>query len=272
LSTGYVDVDGGRLWYEETGQGPSVVLLHGAATDSRVWDAQWLPFTSRFHVVRLDFPAAGRSPYPDKPWSASEHLERVLDDLDVDKAAVVGVSLGGAVAVDFAIERPQRTWALVAASTGPRGLEEAVPNARSFEVYSLLMAGRLSRAAELFADLWCPLRTSPDLDARLRSMVRDNIGMLAQVPQGLVRQPEWSALDRLDEIAVPTLVIWGDRDDRSIQAGAARLAADISGARSLVLPNADHFVPMRAPEAFTREALAFLAEAAPERRVVAAQG
>ncbi len=112
-------------------------------------------------------------------------------------------------------------------------------------------------------DVWCPLRTSPELDARLRSMVRDNIGMLAQVPQGLVRQPEWSAADRVGEIAVPTLAIWGDHDDRNVQAGAARLAAGVPGARGVVVPGADHFVPMRAPDVFTREALAFLTTAAP---------
>ena len=100
-------------------------------------------------------------------------------------------------------------------------------------------------------------------------MVRDNIGMLAQVPQGLVQQPEWSAVERLAEIAVPTLAIWGDRDDRNVRAGAARLAADVPGARSLVLPGVDHFVPMRAPEIFTREALAFLTEAATERLAAA---
>ncbi len=96
MSTGYVDVDGGRLWYEESGHGPSLLLVHAAGADSRMWDAQWLAFTSRFHVVRLDLPGAGRSPYPRTAWSAGQHLERVLDDLDVARAAVVGVSLGGA--------------------------------------------------------------------------------------------------------------------------------------------------------------------------------
>ncbi len=261
MSSGYVDVVGGRLWYEEAGQGPSVLLLHAAAADSRMWDAQWLPFTARFHVVRLDLPGAGRSAYPGAPWSAVEHIERVLDDLGIGKAAMVGASLGGALAIDFVIERPQRAWALVAVSTGPRGLSDVVPDARSFEVYSLLMAGRPSRAAEMFIDVWCPLRTTPELDARLGSMVRDNIGM--QVPEGLLRLPEWSAAERLGEIVVPTLAVWGDRDDRNVQASAARLAEGVSGARRVVLPGVDHFVPMRAADVFTREALAFLGTAAP---------
>ena len=265
MSTGYIDVGGGRLWYEEAGRGPSLLLLHAAGADSRMWDAQWLPFASQFHAVRLDFPGAGRSPYPESPWNSSEHLVQVLDELGMDRAAIVGVSMGGSAGIDFVIEQPERAWALVAAAAAPRGLENVIPNPRAFEVYTLLMAGRLSRAAELFVDLWCPLRTSPEIDARIRAMVRDNIGMLAQVPQGLVRTPEWAASDRLGEIAVPTLAIWGDRDERNIRAGAARLAAEVPGARALELPNVDHFVPMRAPEVFTREALTFLEAAAPER-------
>jgi pimeloyl-ACP methyl ester carboxylesterase len=271
LSTGYVDLDGGRVWYEESGEGPAVLLLHAAGADSRMWDAQWLPFSERFRVVRFDFPGAGRSSYFEAEWNATELLDLVLDNLDIGAAAVVGVSLGGSVAVDYAIERPRRTWALLAVATAPRGLPTVMPDPRSVEVYTLLLAGRLGRAAEMFVDVWCPLRTSSDLDKRIQSMVRDNIGMLAQMPQGIVRLPEWSAAERLSEITVPTLTMWGDRDERSIRDGASHLAADVPGARSLVLPGVDHFVPMRAPEVFTREALAFLEAAAPERHAAATE-
>jgi 3-oxoadipate enol-lactonase len=271
LSTGYVEADGGRLWYEEAGHGPAVVLLHGEAADSRLWDAQWLPFTARFHVVRVDLPGAGRSPAFAIPWSAADQIVHVLDDLNIAAAAVVGASLGGSVAIDFAIERPERTWALVAVAAAPRGLEGIVPDPRSFEVYSLLMAGRPGRAAELFIDVCCPLRTVPDLDARIAGMVRDNIGMLAQVPQGFLRLPEWTAAERLGEITVPTLSVWGDRDERGVRGGAARLAPGVADGRSLVLTGVDRFVPMRAAEVFTREVLAFL-EAAAKPRAVAPRG
>ncbi len=94
-------------------------------------------------------------------------------------------------------------------------------------------------------------------------MVHDSIGMLEVRPRGLIRMPEWSAARRLGEIGVATLAIWGDRDLPEVGLVGERLVAGVPGARRVVLQGVDHFVPMRAPEPFAREVLAFLDEAAP---------
>ncbi len=263
MSVGFVEVGGGRLWYEEAGEGPSVVLLHAEAADSRMWDAQWEAFARRFHTVRVDLPGAGRSPYPAQPWDENVFLERLLDALGVDQAALVGVALGGTLAVDFAIERPERTWAVVAASVSPYGQSDTLPDLRAAEVLTLLVAGRPARAADLYLDVWCPLRTLPAVDARIREMVHDNIVMLTQIPNGRMSLTHRWAGERAREINVPTLVIWGDRDERTTQAAAQRLATTVRHAVAMVLPGVDHFVPMRAPELFTAEVLSFLGVAAP---------
>lgn len=265
MSVGCVEVGGGRLWYEEAGEGPSVLLVHAEAADSRMWDAQWQHFARRFHTIRIDLPGTGRSPYPDGLWDANEYLERLLDRLGVDQVAVVGVALGGTLAIDFAIERPERTWALVAASVSAYGQSDNLSDLRAAEVFTLLVAGRPARAADLYLDVWCPMRTSPELDARIHSMVRDNITMLTQIPNGRMKLADWTSSDRLREIQVPTLVIWGDRDERAVQASTQRLATKVRHAVAMVLPGVDHFVPMRAADIFTTEVLGFLEAAAPER-------
>lgn len=263
MSVGFVEVGGGRLWYEQAGDGPSVVLLHAEAADSRMWDAQFETFAQRFHTVRVDLPGAGHSPYPAQPWDEIVLLERLLDALGVGRAAVVGVALGGAMAVDFAVERPERTWAVVAASVSPYGSVDPLPDLRSAEVLTLLVAGRPGRAADLYLDVWCALRTSPAVDARIREMVHDNIAMLTQIPNGRLRLLHRWASEKAREIEVPTLVIWGDKDERAAQAAAQRLATAVRHAVAMVLPGVDHFIPMRAPELFTAEVLNFLEVAAP---------
>jgi len=260
---GMAEVGGSRVWYEEAGQGPTVLLLHAGGADSRMWDRQWEPLAEAHRVIRFDLPGAGRSPFPEKPFSPDELLEQLLEALGVERAAVAGVSLGGGLAIDFAIARPERTWGLVVVSGGPRGVTDIAFDPRVTEVWSAAAAGDLDRAVELFIELWAPLRTAPEVDGQIRRMVEDNIGMLGMVRQGLVVLPEWSAADRLGEIRVPALVIWGDADDQGVGQAGERLAAGIPDARRVVLPHVDHFVPMRAPEPFTRQLLAFLEHARP---------
>lgn len=266
MSVGYVEVGNGRLWYEEAGEGPSLLLLHAEAADSRMWDAQWQRFSERFHTIRVDLPGCGRSPYPQTVWEPGAMLERLLDVLGVSSVGVVGAGLGGTLAVDFAIERPARVWALVAAAISSYGRGDELPDLRAAEVFTLLVAGRPARAADLYLDVWCPLRTSPDVDARIRAMVHENIGMLTQLTNGRLRLDDRALDERLPEVRVPTLVVWGDRDERAAQGGAQRLATKIRHAVAMVLPEVDHIIPMRAPEPFTTEVLGFLEDASARAR------
>jgi 3-oxoadipate enol-lactonase len=261
VTSGVVEAGGGRLWYEEAGSGPAVLLLHAGGADSRLWDGQWKPLAEAYRTIRIDLPGAGRSPVPERPVAPNALLAGLLDRLGVERAAIVGVSLGGVLAIDFAIGLPERTWALVAVASGPRGAAEVPVDHPVRAVWQAVGAGDLRRAAELFVDLWCPLRSSPELDGRIRRMVEESVGMLAVPLGGLLQQPQWSAAERLGEIRVPTLAIWGDADERGTMRMAELVASRVAGARRVVLADVDHFVPMRAPERFTAELLEFLGRA-----------
>jgi 3-oxoadipate enol-lactonase len=263
MAGGYVEFDGGRLWYQEAGQGPAVLLLHAGGADSRMWDGHLQRFAQTYRTVRIDLPGAGASPLPDKPYVPNDLFGRLLDVLGIQRVALVGVSAGGGLAIDFAIEWPQRTWALVVVASGPRGIDDLPPDPRLQAFSQAVAAGDHDRAAELFLQVWVPLRTSPKLDGRIRRMVHDSIGMLAVRPKGLIQMPEWSAARRLGEIGVPTLAIWGDRDLPQVGLVGERLVAGVPGARRVVIQGVDHLVPMRAPQPLAREVLAFLDEAAP---------
>ncbi|MEZ5124948.1 MAG: alpha/beta hydrolase [Thermoleophilia bacterium] len=263
MSVGYVDVGGGRLWYEEAGEGPSILLLHGEAADSRMWDAQWTAFTDRFHTIRLELPGSGRTPYPSGSWQPSAVIECLLNALGIERVAVVGCALGGTLALDFVLERPDRVWAVVAASLSVYDHSDGLLDLRAAEVFTLLVAGRPSRAADLYLDIWCPLRTEAEIDAEICAMVHDNITMLTQIPNRRLEIGDVSVDPRVREIDTPALVIWGDRDERAAQAAAQRVATRVRHAIAMVLPETDHYIPMRAPEVFTTEVTSFLAQAAP---------
>ncbi|HEX6747878.1 MAG TPA: alpha/beta fold hydrolase [Longimicrobium sp.] len=118
--TGRIAVDGGTLYYESQGSGPAVVLLHGGRMDLRSWDAQAGALAPGFRVIRYDAGGHGRSTAPLDPPSQTEHVTRVLDHLGVQRAHVVGLSMGGGAALDFAFRHPERVESLVLVSTsGP---------------------------------------------------------------------------------------------------------------------------------------------------------
>jgi pimeloyl-ACP methyl ester carboxylesterase len=186
-----------------------VLLLHGGGADSRRWDGHLERFAQAYQTVRIDLPGAGASPFPDKPYVPNDLLERLLAALGIGRTALVGVPAGGGLAIDFAIERPQRTWALVVVASGPRGIDDIPPDPRMQAFSQAIVAGDRDRAAELLLQAWVPLRTSPELDGRIRRMVHDSIGMLKARPKGCSRRRRGR---RLGEIGVPALAIWGDRD------------------------------------------------------------
>ena len=122
FESGYADVsDGGRLYWEHAGRGPVIVLIHAGLWDRRIWDAQMEPFAESHRVVRYDLRGFGRSSPLEQPFSAREDLAELLGALGIDQAALVGCSIGGGLAVDFAIEFPGSVSALVAGCAGASG-------------------------------------------------------------------------------------------------------------------------------------------------------
>ncbi|MFJ9840857.1 alpha/beta fold hydrolase [Kitasatospora sp. NPDC101155] len=104
--------DGGHLWAERRGAGTPVVLLHGSGMDSRLWDAV-VPELSRHHdVIRYDARGLGRSTPPERTFDDVEDLRAVLDHFGLDRAALVGLSMGGETALDFTLAHPERVTAL----------------------------------------------------------------------------------------------------------------------------------------------------------------
>ncbi|HEY7282767.1 MAG TPA: alpha/beta hydrolase [Actinomycetota bacterium] len=258
---GLVEVaTGGRLWIESRGDGETVLLLHSGLVDSRMFDAQMASLVDAgFRAVRFDFRGFGRSERPESPYSDPDDTVAVLDALDVERAALVGSSKGGAVALGVATDRPERVFALVLAGSGIPGYPDWSPRMRAIwdDVDAAVKAGDLDRAHELDMSPWVLTLGEPS-DDLIRAIGHDNAHVLT-IPEELETWPTEPLEPRLPEIAVPTLVVVGDRDIPEMLAIADLLADRIPGAAGpVVIGGADHLVPTRRPTQFDRAMLEFL--------------
>src|SRR5215471_17547543 len=110
-----------QLYYEVTGEGQPLVLVHSGGFDRRLWDEQFTTFADNYKVIRYDVRGHGQSPPPTKPYSDAEDLYRLLQELHVEKAHFVGLSLGSTIVVDFALAHPEMVDSLVLATPEVNG-------------------------------------------------------------------------------------------------------------------------------------------------------
>lgn len=240
------------LWYDVDGSGPPAVLLHESVVDSRIWNP-FLPLvTDRLTTIRYDQRGYGRSPLWDGPYSPVEDLISVLDAAGIDEAALVGTSRGGRIAIQAALDRPERISALVLAVSGVAGRPlnvEGTPEqeARWEEAEA---RGDAAELAELDMEIWAPM----GVDDELRAMFVEN-AEASNADDPVIERP---SVGRLGEIGVPTLVVTAGRDVPDLDEVGDLLAREIPGARRAVIEEADHMIQWRAPEELAHLVLDFL--------------
>lgn len=263
--TGIAEVNGTRLWYEVTGPlgaAPPIVLLHAGIADARMWDDQVAPFAERFPVIRYDARGFGRSDPAVGSFSPRADLAALLAALEIERAHLVGISMGGTLAVDLALEEPHLVASLVAAGARPSGLAPSPALRDAWNaVDAVAETGDVAGAVELELRMWVdgPNRTPDRVASVVRERVREMDAALFALPdEGEPLPLDPPALDRLGAIRVPTLVLVGAEDQPDVLAGADRLASGIPGAQKAVIPDTAHVPNMERPAAFNRLVLDFL--------------
>jgi 3-oxoadipate enol-lactonase len=258
---GVAEVNGTKLYYETAGKGPAVVLVHGGLVDSRLWNDQMKEFAKHHRVVRYDLRGFGRSAAAPQPFSHIEDLRALMDFLKIERATVVGLSLGGIIAADFALEHPERVDRLVLVGAGLRG-DKQPPDKDAMKAYEAASKG----IAEEFVNvtmklgLYAAVREGTPAYARLRQMMLENFKAVSTFAPGFLKYPAQPTIERLGQIKAPTLVIIGGEDAQSLKNVADTLAAGIPGARKVVIPGASHHPPVERPDKFNKAVLSFLKE------------
>ena len=266
--TGFVDVDGGRIYYEVEGDGHPLLLIHGGLGDLRMWDGQVPAFVERYRVIRYDTRGFGRTETEDVEFSNRADAAAVLDHVGADSAHVVGQSRGGVIALDFLLEHPGRVDAFVSVAGGIGGFVPQLPEEVSpppwDEMERLWEAKDWPALAELETQVWVDGWGQPStrVDPALRRLVHGWIlaSYEAGKAEGKPQPLEPPAAERLAEVRVPTLVMIGVVDEPGGVVAERHLAASVDGARLVEFPGVAHMIQLEEPERFNALVLEFLDE------------
>lgn len=266
MTEGFIDTTGGRLHYEDVGEGPAVTFIHPGLWDMRTWDREFARWPAEgLRLIRYDVRGYGRSDFPTTPFSNADDLLAVLDALEVQRTALVGCSMGGNIEVTFALEHLERVWSLVTVAAGLSGFEWSDEKWEPIwePIDAAIEAGDLERATDLCLEIWAPLGTEDEAGATIRRIALENTQNFALDESGLELAAEPPPITRLEQIDVPTLVVTGDADVAEMTVIGEILASRIPGAVPAVIEGADHVVNVRQPEAFEAVVLPFLLDARP---------
>ena len=252
--------------YEAHGDGSAVLLVHEGVADRRMWRGQ-VPVLAREHrVVAVDLRGFGETPHASGPFSHVDDLREVLDETGIDRATVVGGSLGAKVALELARTHPERVEGLVLCPPVLPGWEWSERVRRGWqEGQEAFEAGDLDRATEVDVQLWVvgPRRDPDAVDAEVRDLVRTMQRRAFELPEpDPPPEPAPDPAVRLADVRAPTLVVVGDEDVEDFLAMADTVAAGIPGARKVVVEGAAHVVALEKPEEFNRALLDFLSDPA----------
>jgi 2-succinyl-6-hydroxy-2,4-cyclohexadiene-1-carboxylate synthase len=257
-----VEVGGGlHLHVERTGDGPPLLLLHGFTGSAESWAPLRATLAGRWTTVAVDLPGHGRSSAPDRPARyalprVADDLAVLLDALHVERAAVLGYSMGGRTALHFALRHPARVAALVLESASP-GASDAAERAARLASDAALADAVERDGVEAFVDRWerLPLWASqaalpPDVRGRLRAARLANRARgLANSLRGAGAAADPLPLGRLAAQAAPALLVAGALDTKYVALGRA-MADAMPRARLAVVDGAGHAVHLEQPAAF----------------------
>jgi 3-oxoadipate enol-lactonase len=253
-----------ELAHDDIGAGPCVVLVHGHPFDRSLWQPQTEALASEFRVVAPDLRGFGASPVTPHLVTLREYaedVEELLDRLGTERAAVVGLSMGGLVAMDLVTTHPERWWALGLVTTTAEPVtpqERALRRARADRVER---DGMQALVDYMHTGLYGTSAT-PEVRSRVDAMMAraSPVGAAAAL-RGRAERPDYRP--RLRELDIPAFVCTGSEDPWSNEAVTTEIMDHLRDPELFVAEGAGHLPNLEAEEAFTHRLLAFLVRHAP---------
>lgn len=247
------------IHYETAGSGQPIVFIHAGVADSRQWNNEFRSFSQRFKTIRYDMRGFGKSEPVAGEYSHLDDLNRLLDHLNIERSVIlVGCSMGGSTALDYALQNPSRVGALVLVGSAPAGLDIDLPTPSKFKlVEEAYGAGNIELVAELLTQIWFDGdRKSSDVNQEARRLAYEmNLTARLHEAKGLgTRLPnlETEAIDQLSGLEVPVLAIVGENDIPYMHAAADVLSTKLSNYRRVTIENAGHLPNLDQPAEFER--------------------
>lgn len=266
----FAEVNGLSVAYERIGDGAPLILLHGILQDSRVWNRQLADLSDQFTVIAWDAPGAGRSSDPSEPFTMADWadcLAGLMDEIGINQAHILGLSLGGILAQEFYRRHPARTRSLILADTyaGWRG---SLPESIWKERLATCLR-EASMPANEFVPKWIPGLFSDAAPEELREELAAIMSDFHPIGYRLMIQTaNLDTRDLLPNIRVPTLLVWGDADKRAPMTVAHQLRDAIPEARLAIIPGAGHVSNLEQPARFNAEVRGFCRSLAATERPI----
>jgi 3-oxoadipate enol-lactonase len=267
MTASHVDVPGGRILVVDEGSGPPIVLLHAGIADHRAWnDLVPLLNAAGYRTIRYDQRGAGATTTEDVEFSRIDDLLAVLEAAGVNRAVLVGNSMGGVLAFDTAIEAPGRVVAVVGVAAGLGGFDggntpEELAIFDEMERLENQDPVDPSAVADIDVRAWVdgPGQPSTRVPAWIRDLVHGMDTWDPANPQGKPRRLSPPASARLSELRCPILAVAGELDFGEVAVTARHLEANAANARAVVWPDVAHMIGMEQPERLSSTIDDFLA-------------
>ena len=269
IETGFVEVNGARLYFERAGDGQALVMIHAGIADCRMWDHEFFSLADSYQTLRFDMRGYGRSLPAAGEFNIQDDLDGLLDALDVPVPIIMmGCSMGGGLAIEFALAQPERVSALLLVGSDPRGFEgdAAWPDELIAQSEAAFAQGKVDEVAELDMQIWFDGvgRSRNDVDPGIRAKAfemarRVTEHELSGIGEHKRKTAEVPPAQRLTELEMPALVIIGENDLPYLHQAADYMAEQLPRARKIILPNAAHLPNMEHPPLFEASVREFLA-------------
>jgi 3-oxoadipate enol-lactonase len=243
MISGTLACNNGQIYYEVAGSGEPIIFIHGFTLDHTMWQPQVEFFSKEYQVITYDARGFGKSSLPNKPYNHAADLCALLKHLNITQAHVVGLSMGGRIAINFTLAYPEMVMTLTLMDSALDGYESEV----DWRVYAKEYGLEQARQNWLNHELFAITQKRPEIIAALRIIVENYSGW-HWLHQDLQNPANTHARNHLHEIAKPTLIVVGKGDLSYLHNISNVLAAGISNSQKVVMPNAGHMVSMEAPD------------------------
>lgn len=264
VPTGVAEINGARIYYEVSGEGQPLVMVHAGIANKSMWDDQFDFFAQKYKVVRYDMRGFGQSLPVAGDYQRHQDLRALLDFLQIDHAYLMGCSMGGGACMNFALDYPDRADALIMVGSAPVGFayEEWSPSPLDEEMEAAYEQGDLERINELAMRLFVDGsgRTPDQVNPALRKKVYD-MNLIALRNEKLLGKDvplPTPAAKRIEALHLPVLIVTGDLDEDYIAKAADFMATNIPDAHKVVIHGTAHLPNMEFPKEFNTHVQKFL--------------
>jgi 3-oxoadipate enol-lactonase len=269
-TTGYAKVNGTTLYYEVTGEGTPIIFLHGFTCDHRNWNPQVKYFSKKYKVITFDARGHGKSSMPDTiPYRSVDDLATLMDFLKIEKAVIVGHSMGGNPAFFYALEHPEKVLGLVLAEGGPVIMDSKLINLEKLQNYMAEISNlsNIARKEGIEKAKTVYLNISPVINSVENPKSHELVEAMISGYSGwhwFNRNPQKSyprgTPELFSQIKAPTLLVTGELSNDALKEMVAVQDTYIPDSKKVVLKKSNHMLNIENPSEFNKEMKIFLKE------------